>query len=381
MVGLKQHITLSLICLSPLLGGPHSLAVSQEPPAAPQSELGQQLLQQVQNCVGRSPTPTPTPSPRQYQTCITQLILLNSEGNRRPDASQRLLALFEAMGIAIPKRQRQGQTVLTLQAIPSSNCFSLPVNLKGYTEEFLLDTGATHTVINTTLGKQMGLPLQDYPSNLTQGLAFGDSKGTQVGIYPALTLSVKDASVQQIHPLGMPQQAILYNLSGILGLDFLSQFDVIIDPGHRQIRLLPPTSMNAGIPLTGKSGWLTVQVLINGQGPFTFALDTGATQTIVSPQLAAQLSLSRSARPIQLQGLLGIETAQPTRLGLVQIDQHQTSQLDALILASPLIERMQVDGLIGQNFLNQYRQHWQFGPQNALGMVEQGTLQLSLLKP
>lgn len=377
MASLKQRfVLLPLIGLSTLFGSPQFFAVSQE---SRPSHLGKQLQQQVQNCVGRSPDVAQ--STQRYQTCITQLILLDAKGNRRPDASQRLLALFEAMGITIAKRQRQGQTTLALQTIPKSNCFSLPVKLKGYTGQFLLDTGATHTVINTTLGKQLGLPLQDYPSHLTQGLAFGEGKKAQVGIYPALTLSVQDASVQQIHPLGIPKQALLYNLSGILGLDFLSQFDLVINPSRRQMQLLPPTPQKEGIPLSGKGGWLTVQVLINGQGPFTFALDTGATQTIVSPKLATHLSLSHTAKPIQLQGLLGIETAQPTRLRWVQINQHRTNQLDALILASPLIERMQVDGLIGQDFLNQYRQYWQFGPQNALGMVEQGTLQLSPLKP
>lgn len=375
MTSFKQQALFSLIGLSTLLGSPPFSAVSQESRPA---QLGKQLQQQVQDCVGRSSTATP--STQRYQTCITQLILLDAEGKRRPDASQRLLALFEAMGIAIPKRQRQGQTTLALASLPKSNCFSLPVQIKGYTGQFLLDTGATHTVINTTLGEQLGLPLQDYPSNLTQGLAFGNERKTQVGIYPALTLSIKDASVQQIHPLGMSKQAILHNLSGILGLDFLSQFDMVIDPQQRQIQLLPPTSQREGIPLTGKGGWLTVQVLINGQGPFTFALDTGATQTILSPKLAAQLALSPSAKPVQLQGLLGVEVAQPTQLDAVQIGSHQTAQLDALIIASPLIERMQVDGLIGQNFLNQYQQHWRFGPQNALGMVEQGTLNLSPLK-
>lgn len=376
MASLKQHVLFSLIGLSTLLASPQFVAVSQSSRPAP---LGKQLQQQVQDCVGSSSTATP--STQRYQTCITQLILLDAKGNRRPDASQRLLALFEAMGIAIPKRQRQGQTTLALESLPRSNCFSLPVQLKGYTGQFLLDTGATHTVINTTLGKQLGLPLRDYPPNLTQGLAFGNERKTQVGIYPALTLSIKDASVQQIHPLGMAKQSILFNLSGILGLDFLSQFDMVIDPKQRQIQLLPPTPPKEGIPLTAKGGWLTVQVLINGQGPFTFALDTGATQTIVSPQLADQLALPRSAEPIQLQGLLGIEAAQPTQLDAIHIGPHQTAQLDALIIASPLIERMQVDGLMGQNFLNQYQQHWRFGPQNALGMVEQGTIHLSPLTP
>lgn len=376
MVSLKKRILLSLIGFCSLLASPHLSAVAQE---SRPSQLGRQLQQQVQDCVGSASATTP--STQRYQTCITRLILLDETGKRRPDAAQRLLALFEALGIALPKRQRQGQTTVALQTLSNSNCFSLPVSIKGYTGQFLLDTGATHTVINTTLGKQLGLPLKDYPPNLTQGLAFGSGSKTQIGIYPAQTFTIKDASVQQIYPLGMSQQAILHNLSGILGLDFLSQFDMVIDPSQPQIQLLPPTPQNSGIPLIGKGGWLTVQVLIDGQGPFTFALDTGATQTIVSPQLANQLALPRSTKPIQLQGLLGIEAAHPTQLDSLQIGQHLTTQLDALILASPMIERMQVDGLIGQNFLNQYRQHWRFGNQNALGMVEQGTLHLSPLKP
>ncbi len=46
---------------------------------------------------------------------------------------------------------------------------------------------------------------------------------------------------------------------------------------------------------TDRIGRLLVPVTINGQGPFRFVLDTGANRSVLTPQLAAHLSLPVSA--------------------------------------------------------------------------------------
>jgi predicted aspartyl protease len=53
-------------------------------------------------------------------------------------------------------------------------------------------------------------------------------------------------------------------------------------------------------------GRIVVPVMINGQGPFRFIVDTGASHSTVSPQLAARLGLTPTTEAaIQMNGITG----------------------------------------------------------------------------
>ena len=58
---------------------------------------------------------------------------------------------------------------------------------------------------------------------------------------------------------------------------------------------------------------MTVPVMINGQGPFDFVVDTGADRTVISEELAKQLSLDRSTVSNMLRLL---ELAEPVKQSL-----------------------------------------------------------------
>lgn len=92
-------------------------------------------------------------------------------------------------------------------------------------------------------------------------------------------------------------------------------------------------------------------VSINGHGPFTFVIDTGAGTTSVADTLADRLQL----RPLASVLVHGITEARLTRS--VAIDRLQLSGLGFRNLACPVFTRDQLgaDGLIGLDVLDRYR--------------------------
>ena len=131
-----------------------------------------------------------------------------------------------------------------------------------------------------------------------------------------------------------------------------------LSPG--EVRL--PADSAAGevaLRLAGPSGAaLVVPVLINGEGPFDFVLDTGATITCVDQALADSLGLE------PLSGAVGIGAGatQTGRLRLVEIDSLQVGAAAATGLPGCTLDLSHVQelgfdaaGLLGLNFLRSFR--------------------------
>ncbi len=55
----------------------------------------------------------------------------------------------------------------------------------------------------------------------------------------------------------------------------------------------------------GGSTLALVEVSLQGQGPYLFALDTGASSSVVDLQLGDELGLPRSGRSRQVTGVIG----------------------------------------------------------------------------
>lgn len=86
--------------------------------------------------------------------------------------------------------------------------------------------------------------------------------------------------------------------------------------------LVPGASSQRGVSehvriLHGSNGATTVlaQVTIQGHGPYVFAVDTGASKSLVSATIATGLGLPRAGSPESIQGVGGVERAQPVRVG------------------------------------------------------------------
>ncbi len=125
---------------------------------------------------------------------------------------------------------------------------------------------------------------------------------------------------------------------------------------------------------------MTAQVQINGQGPFTFLVDTGAELMVLSQDLAKRLSIDvTKAKETEVRGFCGTEKGKQIQLAQVSLQQHQAKNLDAVIIGKGVLDLLGVDGIVGQNFLNQYQQHWRFGKLNELSFPDEGTLILTPL--
>jgi predicted aspartyl protease len=102
---------------------------------------------------------------------------------------------------------------------------------------------------------------------------------------------------------------------------------------------------------------LIVPVFINGQGPFSFVLDTGATITCISATLAEELALPR-----QPGGGIGAGIGGAERVGIVRIDSLRVGDTTAHGMTGCAIDLTQIrrmgaaiDGLVGLNFLREFR--------------------------
>jgi hypothetical protein len=109
-------------------------------------------------------------------------------------------------------------------------------------------------------------------------------------------------------------------------------------------------------------------VYINQQGPFYFALDTGASHTVVDEQLANRLGLKETGLTGNVQGIAGAATARTVRIESWRLDQVDLSPRAAVRIdlpepagrdpfsilsgAEPLQEGPQ--GLIGSDLLSSF---------------------------
>ncbi len=96
---------------------------------------------------------------------------------------------------------------------------------------------------------------------------------------------------------------------------------------------------------------MTVPVMINGQGPFQFIVDTGATRSVVSQELAAKLALTPD-KSVRLNSMSGTDRVQTVKLARVQV----SNKIVDNIIAPALPQRfLGADGVLGLDCLGDTR--------------------------
>lgn len=88
------------------------------------------------------------------------------------------------------------------------------------------------------------------------------------------------------------------------------------------------------------------------RGSAYVALDTGATSTLLTPSLVQQLDLEPSTAPYRIASATGIEMVRGYRLGCIQLGEEKLKNIE--VTAMPLPDPLQLDGLIGLNFLSRF---------------------------
>ncbi|MGJ3250994.1 MAG: retroviral-like aspartic protease family protein [Elainellaceae cyanobacterium] len=331
-------------------------------------------------CFGDAASPTRMPRVSS-QNCVTHHAALPVG-----DVNHSVSSVV-ATGIAWADRTTTGQATVRLESAsdpgleefyPNSTIFGVDAMVGDRPERLVIDTGASNSVLAQHVAQDMELsstPVSGHPMN---SFVVGDQcPDLSLNLYEFPAISVGSASVGGISGIGLPFNTNPTGTAGVLGMDFLSEFDVVLDPHAKQLQLLPATALNPdAIPLIGTIGLMIGDVVVNGQTA-RFMLDTGASLTIVSSRLAQQLNLDLDpAQPIDLVGFCGTETGHYLKIERLSMGNEDAQNLDIIVLDHPVLDVLEVDGILGQNFLSRYRQHWQFGSPDESGFPQEGSLEI-----
>jgi predicted aspartyl protease len=325
----------------------------------------------------------------------------------QPPEDQSLKAIVQLRDLKLAPPQVQGQATLPLQLLPDSRAFTLSMRTGNQSGQFLVDTGASTSIMASELVQGLKLTGKPIPANQLSLAVAGDRcppiqarwyrmpsllpmPGTRLAnpnLPPPPQNQINGLQINGLQAIEFSRKILPGGISGVLGTDVLGQFDLKINPASPSLQFLPPSRLpvadqNRAISLQRKLGVMIAQIKINGVGPFKVMLDTGADSVFISPRLAEQIQADPLLRqPIEVLGFCGLEKAEKLMLSQVEMTSgqqtYQQSNLEGIILTSPILKLLDVDGIVGQSFLAQYQQHWRFTPSQINGQTVDGSLILN----
>ena len=125
---------------------------------------------------------------------------------------------------------------------------------------------------------------------------------------------------------------------------------VAAETGGRPPALQTPAADEVATGLD-RSLRMTVPVMINGQGPFDFVVDTGADRTVISEELAKQLNLPQSGTAT-LHAMGGSAKVKLVSIKTVQVSTNIAKRVEAAALPR---RNVGADGLLGIDSLKNQR--------------------------
>jgi predicted aspartyl protease len=96
---------------------------------------------------------------------------------------------------------------------------------------------------------------------------------------------------------------------------------------------------------------MTVPVMVNGQGPFPFVIDTGADRTVISAELAATLDL-KPGEPVVVNGTAGVDLTPTAIIPRLAVGVREILDVDAPMLTAANLGAV---GMLGIDSLRDQR--------------------------
>jgi len=294
---------------------------------------------------------------------LREYLKLNpTDPDRVPMAKAALEVSAAFTGLDVGKVEGPAQPApIRLQRMPLLNFLFTEVMINGKGPyRFILDTGATQTVLSEKLAGTLGL--KRIGTNIMYGLG-GDGK-VESPIYRADSVKVGDVTVKNV-PLGTLGNPILdLVMDGILGPALLSDFTITIDYPGSQLELSrkPPTGGTA-IQAWFFSGLLLVPSQVNGKFDGNFLLDTGADGTLLSHSMASDLGVNKdtpgAALDLPIGGVSGLEDGILLIPSVTLKTPFETKQFDKMMAVdlhglSTLIQT-ELSGVLGFDSLKDYK--------------------------
>jgi gag-polyprotein putative aspartyl protease len=275
--------------------------------------------------------------------------------------STRGVVLFGLSLVAAASPRGIGATIASPSTVHfklrADSLITLPVMLNGTGPfEFLLDTGTTETVVDAQLADRLDLPI-------TKGPAAATLREVSVLLTThADKLQVADAVVRDLDLLVAPMSGILAQfpgVRGILGEDFLRNFDLLLDNQHQLLQLqegigpMGETLIGQHVPLrthgSHPGGAIENRLILAVNVPqlqtetLSFQLDSGTYALVV-------FSGAYRGPP----GQPGVDVSVATLTAGVPAYKHLLTALSAgnmslgrvLVVSSPQATTIDVDGLL-----------------------------------
>lgn len=150
---------------------------------------------------------------------------------------------------------------------------------------FVLDTGATFTTLSATLASALHVDVMVEGGQVRDGagrpfpVLYGRLPELTLGglrLRPMPVLVVRDQTLSMRDLYAGPERGV----DGLLGLDVLTRFRVVLDPKARAATFTTPSGLAAGnaAPCLRVDGGLRVPVVVEGRSLW-FQLDTGASHS------------------------------------------------------------------------------------------------------
>lgn len=231
--------------------------------------------------------------------------------------------------------------------------------------EFLLDSGATRSMLSQELASKLGIEQQSRDDAFGAGgsrqLGFATIKSLRVGpaAQEGLTLGIAD-------DLAAIGDALKVRVDGLIGFDFIKNFHMTIDY-HQQIIVFYSNLQNegnhlpsldaVGFELAPKEPVMLVATYVNDRGPFQFAIDTAAGKTVIAQDLIERIGIAIEDRKAGMGFGGNFELARAT-LDSVRLSDIVVRSLP--VITGPFLDAIgsivgaKVDGIVGNDFLRKF---------------------------
>jgi predicted aspartyl protease len=228
---------------------------------------------------------------------------------------------------------------------------------------FVLDTGATATVVSNELADALALPRGE-----TQDGRGAAGKMTLVKSQ-LQSLTVGKETIESLPvsatDLSFLGRAMGEQVDGALGHSFLKHFAMTLDYATNALTLRRAGTGRALAEHEIAFRWANAEdplvvlpVFVNEKGPYDFALDTGASRTVISLEIAAEFGLA-TEKTSQMTAGGGNGTVSRVRLSSLAVGAARQENLAAA--ASDFLAQLSVElgtklqGIVGYDFLRHYR--------------------------
>ncbi len=246
----------------------------------------------------------------------------------------------------------------------------LPVRLAGSDEElmFMVDSGASMTVIDSTLAARMGYPLGERMIGAGAG-GTADIYMTRIEGFSIEGVNFEEQTVIAYPISGLIGRFIDIEVAGILGFDFLSRFVTKIDYEKGIMTLFDPDSASAAAPIDAPliHNVFSLECVVDGLFSGNFLIDTGAASSLLQKRFSEEHGLFDNRRLIEisLMGAGGEEIGYLARFDSLEIGGFTIKQpIFALSKEEGGIGAFPgISGIIGNDILQRFTLTLDYGNQ------------------